>query len=212
MNNIFKKAKKKPLKVKGYTCVGIHPDYEDTCYFVKHVGNDNYEFMEAKYIKEGHHNELAAGTTIKVLDSFMYNRLRAEVEEVEFTKENKDFIAYVYNNSFNNGTTSFDEFLESYNVKIPSDITKMEVFKQYKKDGYEVLYCHKAISQNKFETYDLVLVNREEFDMFGVKRVFTRFKPIVYMTKPSYIKKTGVERFKEFPHSDLYVIHDILNK
>ena len=45
-----------------------------------------------------------------------------------------------------------------------------------------------------------------------MKREYTRFKSILYMTKPSYIKKQGVEQFEEFPQSDLNIIHDILDK
>ena len=48
--------------------------------------------------------------------------------------------------------------------------------------------------------------------MYGLKREYTRFKSILYMTKPSYVKKEGVDQFNEFPQSDLTIIHDILDK
>ena len=211
MKSIFKKSKKSPIKFSGYNYIGQHPDYEDVYYYIRPIGNDNYDFMEAKIAKNKKKNELTAGTSIKVVDSFMYNWIRAGLEEKVITL-GEDFIGYVYDNSFEDSSLSKEEFINMYNSKVPSDITKMELFKEAKKEGFKVLYCAKSLQEKKFETYSIVLFKEEEFDFFGMKREYTRFKPILYMTKPSYIKKEGVERFKEFPQSDINIIHDILDK
>lgn len=212
MKDIFKVSRKSPLKVKGYTYIGQHCDYEDVHYYFKKLNNDNYNLMEAKVARDGRKNILDAGTTIKVLDSFMYNTLKANIQGITF-KDRKEFITYVYENSFKDKSNVLEEqFINSYNVKVPSDITKMDIYKEYIKNGYELLYCNKSISDRKFETYSLVLVKKEEYDFFGVKREYTKFKPLVYMTKPSYIKDKGVVQFNEFSHSDIFVISDILNK
>lgn len=211
MKSIFKKSKKSPIKLRGYECIGQHSDYEDTYYFIRNIGNDNYDFMEAKLAKNKRKYELTAGTTIKVIDSFMYNCIKADLEGKTFdSKEN--FIEYVYDNSFKNSKTSKKDFINIYNTKIPNEIRTKEVFKEAKKAGFKVLYCGKSLQEKKFETYSIVLVLKEKYDFFGVKREYTKFKSILYMTKPSYIKKEGVEQFAEFPQSDLNIIHDILDK
>ena len=211
MKSVFKINKKSPIKLKGYSYIGNHPDYEDVYYYIRNIGNDNYDFMEAKLVKTKKGYELTAGTAIKVIDSFMFNCIKADLENVKFDSK-KDFIEYVYENSFKDSVLSKEEFVNMYNSKTPSAITKMETFKAAKKDGFEVLYCAKSLQEKKFETYNIVLVKKEEFDFFGMKREYTRFKPLLYMTKPSYIKKEGVEQFAEFPQPDLNIIHDILNK
>lgn len=211
MKSVFKKSKKRPIKIKGYTYVGQHPDYEDIYYYIRAIGNDNYDFMEAKLAKNKRKYELTAGTSVKVIDSFMFNCIKAELEGTTFDNK-KEFISYVYNSSFKDSELSEEEFINKYNCKVPNDIATKETFKQAKKEGFEVLYCGKSLQEKKFETYSIVLVKKEEFDFFGMKREYTRFKPLLYMTKPSFIKKEGVEQFAEFPQSDLNIIHDILNK
>lgn len=211
MKSVFKRDKKRPIKLRGYNCIGQHPDYEDVYYYIRHIGNDNYDFIEAKVAKNKRKYELTAGTSIKVLDSFMYNELKSELENTKF--ENKeDFIKYVYNNSFKNSLLSEEEFVNKYTAKIPNEIKTKELFKKAKKENFEVLYCGKSLQEKKFETYSIVLVKKEEFDFFGMKREYTRFKSLLYMTKPSFIKKENVEQFEEFPQSDLNIIHDILDK
>ena len=209
MKKVFKESKKQPIKLKGYKCLGQHPDYEEVYYYLRALGNDNYDFMEAKLAPNK--KELTAGTSIKVLDSFMFNCIKADLEGTKFL-DKEDFMSYVYNNSFKNSSVTEEEFINIYNNKIPSGIRTKEIFKQSKKDGYEVLYCAKSLQEKKFETYSIVLVQKEEYDFFGVHREYTKFKSILYMTKPSYVKKQGVEQFAEFPQSDLNIIHDILNK
>jgi len=208
---VFKESKKQPIKLRGYNYIGQHPDYEEVYYYIKPIGNDNYEFMEAKLAKNKRKYELAAGTTIKVIDSFMFNCLRAELLGITF--ENKEeFIRYVYDSSFRKSELSEEEFVNKYTAKIPNEIKTKEIFKQAKADGFDVLYCGKSLQEKKFETYSVVLVKKESFDFFGMKREYTRFKSLLYMTKPSYIKDKGVEQFAEFPQSDLNIIHDILDK
>ena len=211
MKSIFKKSKKQPIKVVGYDFVGQHPDYEDVFYYIRGLGNDNYDFIEAKTAKNKRKYELTAGTSIKVLDSFMYDSIKAELEGKTFDKR-EDFISYVYNTSFKDSQLTEEEFINKYNSKIPNEIKTKELFKEAKKQGFVVLYCGKSLQEKQFETYSVVLVKKEEFDFFGMKREYTRFKSILYMTKPSYVKNQGVERFAEFPQSDLNIIHDILNK
>lgn len=210
MKNIFKKAKKSPVKLKGYNYIGQHPDYEDVYYYIRHIGNDNYDFIEAK-IDKTKKGELTAGTSIKILDSFMFNCIKADLEGQTFDSR-EDFIGYVYDNSFKGSLVSKEDFVNIYNAKIPNEIKTKEEFKKAKKEGFDILYCGKSLQEKKFETYSVVLVKREEYDFYGVQRVFTRFKSILYMTKPSYVKKEGVEQFNEFPQSDLNIIHDILDK
>ena len=211
MKSVFKETKKQPIKLTGYKCIGQHPDYEDVYFYIRALGNDNYDFVEAKVSKNKKKYELTAGTSIKVIDSFMFNCLKADLENVKFDSK-KDFISYVYNNSFKNSELSEEDFIKKYNSKIPNDIKTKELFKQATKEGFEVLYCGKSLQEKKFETYSVVLVQREEYDFFGVKRQYTKFKSILYMTRPSYVKKKGVEQFAEFPQSDLNIIHDILDK
>lgn len=211
MKSIFKKSKKSPIKFAGYDYIGNHSDYEDVFYYIRNLGNDNYDFMEAKIVKNKRKYELTAGTTIKVIDSFMYNCLKANLEEITFDNR-QDFIEYVYDNSFENSKTSKEDFINIYNTKVPTDITKMDAFKEAKKEGFTVLYCAKSLQEKKFETYSVVLVKKEVIDVFGATREFTRFKPFLYMTNPSYVKKESVERFREFPQSDINIVHDILDK
>lgn len=211
MKSIFKISKKSPIKLTGYNYIGQHPDYEFIHYFIRDLGNDNYDFIEAKLDKKKRKYELSAGTSIKVIDSFMYNCLKADIEGIKFDSK-KEFIEYVYDNSFENSETSKEDFINIYNAKISNNIATQEEFKKAKKEGFEVLYCGKSLQKKKFETYSVVLVKKEELDVYGLKREFTRFKSILYMTKPSYIKKEGVEQFNEFPQSDLTIVHDILDK
>ena len=44
MKSIFKKSKKSPIKFSGYDYIGQHPDYKDVHYFIRSIGNDNYDF------------------------------------------------------------------------------------------------------------------------------------------------------------------------
>lgn len=208
---IFKKSKKQPIKLRGYEYVGQHPDYEDVYYYIRPIGNDNYDFIEAKVVKNKRKYELTAGTSIKVIDSFMFNCLKADLLGITF-EDKEEFIRYVYDSSFRKSELSEEEFVNKYTAKIPNEIKTKELFKESKADGFDVLYCGKSLQEKKFETYSIVLVKKEEFDFFGMKREYTRFKSLLYMTKPSYIKKEGVEQFAEFPQSDLNIIHDILDK
>ena len=80
MKSIFNITKLKPLiKFRGYSYIGPHNSYEGINYYVRKYDNhNNYEFMEAKI--DGTNGlfkkyMLASGTTIKILDSFMYSYL-----------------------------------------------------------------------------------------------------------------------------------------
>lgn len=210
-NKVFKSSKKQPIKFKGYNYIGRHSDYEDVAFYVRSLGKDNYELMEAKLAKDKNKFVLAAGTTIKVIDSFMYNTLLAQIEGTTFG-DKESFIQYVFENSFRGDSTINEkEFIERYSAKVPSQIKALDDYKKYTKDGYEILYCSRSINERKFETFSVVLVKNIEYDFFGIKRVYTIFKPITYMTNPSYVNKSGNIRFKEFPLPDINVIHDILN-
>lgn len=210
-NKVFKSSKKQPIKFKGYNYIGRHVDYEDVAFYVRSLGKDNYELMEAKLAKVKNKYMLAAGTTIKVIDSFMYNTLLAQIEDVKFD-DKESFIKYVFGNSFSGDSTINEkEFIEKYSAKVPSAIKTLDDYKKYTNDGFEVLYCSRSINERKFETFSVVLVKNIEYDFFGIKRKYTIFKPITYMTNPSYVNKSGNIRFREFPLSDINVIHDILN-
>lgn len=46
--DVFKRAKKQPIDIRGYEFVGFHEDYKNIAYYVQKLQHNNYNLLEAK--------------------------------------------------------------------------------------------------------------------------------------------------------------------
>lgn len=214
--DVFKRTKKQPIDIRGYEFVGFHEDYKNIAYYVQKLQHNNYNLLEAKLDVLNKKFVLTAGTSIKVLDSFMYYYLKRIMENPSYSdsEEFKTFVKDAVEDSF----ATVDEetrnsLTELYNCKVPQDVKIHDEYKKAVKEGFKVLYCSNDESdKKKFGIVHLTMYKEQEIDGFHIKRHYTVFRPLTYMVKPSYLKKEGVVKYNEMALPDLAISHDILNK
>lgn len=213
MNEVFKKSKLKPLiKFTGYDYIGTHNSYEGTNYYVRQYDtHNNYEFMEAKI--EGTPGVfkkfmLAAGTSIKIVDSFMYSYLKHRNDKDIKTLIKKGFIEKsLKENKFE----KYDELKKIYTTKVPTEITKTDYYKKLVNDGYEVLYVKNIEANKDFNTVSLVMVKEEKQEIMGADLSYVLFRSSEFVVRPSYVNGKGKEKYMQFMLPDLNIPVDILN-
>lgn len=214
--DVFKKQKKAPIKVFGYDFIGFHKDYENVCYYVRSLAHNNFEILEAKLEKVKNKFTFSAGTTIKVLDSFMYAYLKT-ICNSKSTKDLdiKEVIKEAIDDSFKDlKEDEKQELINKYSCKVPNEILKHDQYKKAVKEGFSVLYCcNDAINKKNFSSVTIVMVKTHTIDGFHIKRDYTCFRPLSYLTKPSFVKgENKTMQYAEYSLPDLNISHDILNK
>ena len=211
---LFKESKHQPIKFRGFKFIGYHKDYPNACYYYKPLDRGNYELMEC--MLEGQKKpEVGAGTKVSVLDTFMSTYLAGLITDTTIT--GKDLItATIINNFYDYDDKSTNEMIKKFNSKLPTEIGTSPLYKKYKDQGYNVLYCSNDESEDRlFGIVNLVLVKEEHIKSndpkINIDRKYTLFKPLRFSVAPSYIKKESKTKYLEMDLDTIRIDHDILN-
>lgn len=211
MKDIFKITKLKPLiKFRGYEYIGVHNSYEGINYYARKYDNhNNYEFMEAKI--DGTNGlfkkcMLSSGTSIKILDSFMYSYLKHRNDkDFNLLMEHGFVKMSLEENKFNNNLTKI------YTSQVPKAIQDTEYYKNLIKDGYKVLYVmNNETSKKQYSTVHLVMVKELNQKMMDEDLSYVIFKNAEFAVKPSFINKTSKEKYAMFELPSLNIPVSIL--
>ena len=211
MKTIFNLTKLRPLiKFRGYKYIGTHNSYEGINYYIrKYDEHNNYEFMEAKI--EGTNTlfkkfYLAAGTSIKILDSFMFSYLKHRKDKDFNSLMEHGFVKKsIEENKFNK------ELLKTYSNDVPKKIADTDYYKNLINDGFKVLYVmNNETSKRKYSTVHLVMVKELNQKLMEEDLSYVVFKTAEFAVKPSYINKTGKEKYAMFELPGLNIPTSIL--
>lgn len=214
---LFKESKHQPIKFRGFKFIGYHKDYPNACYYYKPLDRGNYELMEC--MLEGEKKpEVGAGTKVSVLDTFMCKYLesaylKANNKALTGTK----FVTHVIEKYFYDYPEEAQKaMIKKFNSKLPTEIGTSQLYKKYKDQGYNVLYCSNDESEDRlFGIVNLVLVKEEHIKSddpkINIDRKYTLFKPLRFSVAPSYIKKESKNKYLEMDLDTIRVDHDILN-
>lgn len=211
MINIFNMTKLKPLiKFKGYSYIGVHNSYEGINYYVRKYDNhNNYEFMEAKIDgTDGLFRKymLSAGTSIKILDSFMYSYLKHRKDTGFDSLMQHGFVKKsLEENKFNAEAGKF------YSNQVPKAIQDTEYYKNLIKDGYKVLYVmNNEMSKRQYSTVHLVMVKELNQKLMEEDLSYVVFKNAEFAVKPSFMTKQSKEKYAMFELPSLNIPVSIL--
>ena len=211
MNSIFNMTKLKPLiKFRGYKYIGPHNSYEGVNYYVRKYDNhNNYEFMEAKIDgTDGLFKKymLSSGTSIKILDSFMYSYLKHRKDtDFESLMEYGFVKKALKENNFN------EDMLKLYTSQVPKAIQDTTYYKNLVNDGYKVLYVmNNETSKRQYSTVHLVMVKELNQRLMDEDLSYVVFKNAEFAVKPSYITKQSKEKYAMFELPSLNIPANIL--
>ena len=139
---IFKESKYQPIKFRGFKFIGFHKDYPNACYYYKPLERNNYELMEC--MLEGEKKpEIGAGTTVKVLDTFMSKYLELLIDE--HPKKEEELVITAINSVFSDFEVDVRKSMkEKFNVEIAG--VKLGLVSE---EGKEYVDSHDASNQNK---------------------------------------------------------------
>lgn len=223
---LFKKEKKQPIKLRGFDFIGYHKDYGNCCYYVKELERDNFELMEM--MLEGTHKkpEIGAGTKVQVLDAFMSNYLDLKRErkipltdesyKIPFPKENKEFIERVVASSYSDlEERQRKGIVEQFTSKVPQQIQRTKIYKDYIEKGYKLLYCSNTEGKDRLMgIVNIVLVKEDHIfskdERIDIDRKFSLFKPLKFMVTPGYILDKTKVKYHEEELPLIVVNHDLL--
>lgn len=211
MKNIFKLTKLRPLiKFKGYKYIGTHDSYEGVNYYLRQYDNhNNYEFMEAKI--EGTNGlfkkyMLASGTSIKILDSFMFSYLKHRNDKDIDSLMEHGFVKKSLEE--NNFSTSL---VKIYSNDVPKRIADTDYYKNLIKDGFKVLYVmNNENSKRQYSTVHLTMVKELKQKLIDEDLSYVVFKNAEFTVKPSFINKTGKDKYAMFELPSLNIPTSIL--
>lgn len=211
MKNIFKLTKLRPLiKFKGYKYIGTHDSYEGVNYYLRQYDNhNNYEFMEAKI--EGTNGlfkkyMLASGTSIKILDSFMFSYLKHRNDKDIDSLMEHGFVKKSLEE--NNFSTSL---VKIYSNDVPKRIADTDYYKNLIKDGFKVLYVmNNEHSKRQYSTVHLTMVKELKQKLIDEDLSYVVFKNAEFTVKPSFINKTGKDKYAMFELPSLNIPTSIL--
>ena len=210
---LFKESKYQPIKFRGFKFIGFHKDYPNACYYYKPLERNNYELMEC--MLEGEKKpEIGAGTTVKVLDTFMSKYLELLIDG--HPKKEEELVITAINSVFGDFETDVRKVMkEKFSSPVPAEVEKSKLFKKFKEDGYEVLYCSNDESEDRlFGIVNIVLVKEERLvakhKKLNIDRSYTLFKPLRFSVAPSYIEGKSKTKYIEMELNEIRIDHDIL--
>lgn len=209
MNNIFNMTKLKPLiKFRGYQYIGVHSSDATNYYIRKYDNHNNYEFMEAKIERTNglcRKYMLASGTSIKILDPFMYSYLKHRKDKDLDTLLTNGFV------KMSLAENGFNKNLKQYSNKVPKEIMGTDYYKKAIKDGFKVLYVMNTESDKvKFATVSLVFVKEFHQSLLDTDLSYVLFKMAEFAVKPSFVKGESKEKYSMFELPGLNIPVDIL--
>lgn len=204
---VFKEPKgRKPYRLKGYTYVGSHIDYP-VHYYLKRIDEiGNFNYVELKTEKFGFRTVLGAGTTIKVLDAFMYNYLKYRDD----LKKDKSLDKLL--NTTLSRVNVEPRLIKYYSTKLPKELKNDKDVKNLIDEGFKVLYVmNNEDGKRKFAKVQMVLVKEEIQKIQDFDLSYIRFKYFEFMVRPSYVKKESKEKYIQTNCTDVNIPVSILN-
>lgn len=216
MNDVFKiNTKIKPLvKIPDFTFIDYHNLQQSVCYYIrKYDDHNDFDFMEAKIVKTGNKVKdrytLGSGTSIKILDSFMYYYLK---ERELYDNRNKiftykDFVKGALEDANITDKTIIERYSDG---TIPEEFKFTDTYKDLIKKDYQVLYVSRSPKEKKIEQYYIVFVQEIKQDLMGTEINYVNFKPVHLITSLDYIKNKSKDKYLVHEYEELHIPTSIL--
>lgn len=195
METVFKYNKKiKPLvKINDFKFVDYHNLQPSICYYIrKYDEHNNYDLVEAKIqrtknvIKDRY--TLGAGTSIKVIDSFMYSYLRHRNEKLDY----KTFI----NLALKESNLNTDYYKNRYNnSSIPAEFKRTTKWHNLLSDKYSVLYVLSSEKNQALKQHYIVFVKETNEKVLNETISYITFKPVQLIVKMDYLKGKTTSKY-----------------
>lgn len=216
MNDVFKiNTKIKPLvKIPDFTFIDYHNLQQSVCYYIrKYDDHNDFDFMEAKIVKTGNKVKdrytLGSGTSIKILDSFMYYYLK---ERELYANRNKIFTYKDFvKGALEDANITDKTIIERYSDRtIPEEFKFTDAYKDLIKKGYQVLYVSRSPKEKKIEQYYIVFVQEIKQDLMGTEINYVNFKPVHLITSLDYMKNKSKNKYLVHEYEELNIPTSIL--
>ena len=216
MNDVFKiNTKIKPLvKIPDFTFIDYHNLQQSVCYYIrKYDDHNDFDFIEAKIVKTDNKVKdrytLGSGTSIKILDSFMYFYLKKR--ELINSEENvfsyKDFIEFALAEANITDKATNERYIDG---TIPKEFKESDLYKNLIKNDYQVLYVSKSPKEKKIEQYYIVFVQEIRQDLMGTEISYVNFKPVHLITSLDYMKNKSKDKYLIHEYEELHIPTSIL--
>ena len=210
MNDLFKINNKiKPLvKVPDFTFIDYHNLQPSICYYVrKYDDHNDFDLMEAKIVKTNNKVKdrytLGAGTSIKVLDSFMYYFLKHRNEKMDYNT----FI----NNALNDANLTNKFYLEKYkDGSIPKSFKMSAKYHNILGNKFEILYVERSSKDKKLEQIYIMFVKELKEQVMDTEINYVIFKPVRLMTKMDYLKGKTKDQYSVYEYPEICIPTSIL--
>lgn len=210
MNDLFKINNKiKPLvKVPDFTFIDYHNLQPSICYYVrKYDDHNDFDLMEAKIVKTNNKVKdrytLGAGTSIKVLDSFMYYFLKHRNEKMDYNT----FI----NNALNDANLTDKFYLEKYkDGSIPKSFKMSAKYHNILGNKFEILYVERSSKDKKLEQIYIMFVKELKEQVMNTEINYVIFKPVRLMTKMDYLKGKTKDQYSVYEYPEICIPTSIL--
>ena len=210
MNDLFKINNKiKPLvKVPDFTFIDYHNLQPSICYYIrKYDDHNDFDLMEAKIVKTNNKVKdrytLGAGTSIKVLDSFMYYFLRHRNEKMDYNT----FIT----NALNDANLTDNFYLEKYkDGSIPKSFKMSAKYHNILGNKFEILYVERSSKDKKLEQIYIMFVKELKEQVMNTEISYIIFKPVRLMTKMDYLKGKTKDQYSVYEYPEICIPTSIL--
>ena len=210
MNDLFKINNKiKPLvKVPDFTFIDYHNLQPSICYYIrKYDDHNDFDLMEAKIVKTNNKVKdrytLGAGTSIKVLDSFMYYFLKHRNEKMDYNT----FI----NNALNDANLTDNFYLEKYkDGSVPKSFKMSAKYHNILGNKFEILYVERSSKDKKLEQIYIVFVKELKEQVMNTEISYIIFKPVRLMTKMDYLKGKTKDQYSVYEYPEICIPTSIL--
>ena len=202
---IFKESKNQPIKLRGFKYIGFDENHPNICYYYKALDRNNFELMTC-HLEGNRKPELGAGTNVTIIDCFMSHYLHYKsLETLAEDTINTTFYDYAEKDR--------KAMIEKYNSEIPKELK--ELFNNETSCDYELLYCSNDEAEDrKLGVVNMVFVKEEHIksddERIGIDKHYTIFKPMKFMTSPSYLKNKKGFKYIEVPLNEIIVDNDLL--
>lgn len=210
MNDVFKiNTKIKPLvKIPDFTFIDYHNLQPSICYYIrKYDDHNDFDLMEAKIVKTNNKVKdrytLGAGTSIKVLDSFMYYFLKHRNEKMDYNT----FI----NNALNDANLTDKFYLEKYkDGSIPKSFRMSAKYHNILGNKFEILYVERSSKDKKLEQIYIMFVKELKEQVMNTEISYIIFKPVRLMTKMDYLKGKTKDQYSVYEYPEICIPTSIL--
>lgn len=211
MKDIFKINKKqKPLvDIPGFAFIGYHNIQPSIGYYVrKYDKHNNFDFVEAKIVRTENKVKdrytLTAGTSIKILDSFMYSYLKHRNNNMSY----KEFIDTVLKEC----NLTDKKITEKYkDGTMPKEIKSMHEYQNIvSANKYQILCVAKSPKEQKIEQIYVVFVKEVKQKLMDTDLNYVSFKPVQFIIKMDYLNGKSKTKYSMFEYPEINIPDCIL--